>query len=101
MGDLVGQVRNATGSARGYTTRLGGSDLILNAYRASILQMAAMAVAIYAVQVLLRMRTEEADGPLEPILATATSRPLWVASHAINALIGVAVLLVMFAAGAG
>jgi putative exporter of polyketide antibiotics len=101
MGGLAGQVRDATGNARGYYTRLGGNDQIINAYQASILQMAGMAVAIYVVQVLLRMRTEEADGPLEPVLATAISRTRWVASHAINALIGTIALLVLFATGAG
>ena len=44
---------------------MGGSDQILDAYRASIIEMAGMAVAIYAVQMLLRMRAEEADGRLE------------------------------------
>lgn len=101
MGGLVAQVRDATGNARDYYTRLGGSDQILNAYRASILQMAAMAVGIYIVQVLLRTRTEEADGPLEPVLATAIGRTRWVAGHAVNALVGAVVLLVLFATGAG
>ena len=40
-----------------------------------MIEMAGMAVAIYAVQILLRMRAEEADGRLEPVLATAVSRP--------------------------
>jgi len=74
MGGLAGQVRDATtGTARDWYTRMGGSQQILDAYRSSVLQMAAMAAAIYVVQVLLRMRTEEDDGPLEPILATAVS----------------------------
>jgi ABC-2 type transport system permease protein len=99
MGGLSAQVRDVTGSARDWYARVGGSDQILDAYRASILQMAGMAAAIYAVQVLLRMRAEEADGPLEPVLATAVSRPRWVAGHAVNALAGAAVLVLVFAAG--
>lgn len=101
MGGLVGQVQDTTGSARDWYTRMGGSDQILDAYRASIMQMAGMAVAIYTVQVLLRMRTEESDGPLEPVLATAVSRPRWVASHAVTALLGATALLLLFATGAG
>ena len=40
-----------------------------------------MMVAAYVVQVLLRMREEEARGRLEPVLAGAVSRPRWVASQ--------------------
>jgi ABC-2 type transport system permease protein len=65
------------------------------------MQMAGMAAAIYAVQVLLRMRAEEADGPLEPVLAAAVSRPRWAASHAATALLGATALLLLFATGTG
>jgi ABC-2 type transport system permease protein len=101
MGGLIGQVEGASGAAREWYTRLGGSDQILDAYRASVMQMAAMGAAIYAVQVLLRMRGEEADGTLEPVLAAAVGRMRWVAGHAITALIGVTALLLAFAVGAG
>jgi ABC-2 type transport system permease protein len=99
MGGLTGQVKDMTGSGRDWYTRIGGSAQILDAYRASVLQMAAMAAAIYAVQVLLRMRAEEADGPLEPVLAAAVSRLRWVASHAVTALLGATTLVLLFAAG--
>jgi ABC-2 type transport system permease protein len=101
MGGLIGQVEGASGAAREWYTRLGGSDQILDAYRASVMQMAAMGAAIYAVQVLLRMRGEEADGPLEPVLASAVGRVRWAAGHAVTALLGVAALLLCFAIGTG
>ena len=101
MGGLIGQIANASGSAREWYSRMGGSDRILDAYRASILQMAGMAVAIYVVQVLLRMRAEEADGPLEPVLATAVGRVRWAAGHAVVAAAGATALMLLFAAGAG
>jgi len=101
LGGLIDQVQNATGAARDWYTRMGGSDQILDAYRASILQMAGMAAAIYVVQVLLRLRTEEADGPLEPLLAAAVGRIRWAAGHAVAATVGAAVLLLLFAIGAG
>jgi ABC-2 type transport system permease protein len=47
------------------------------------------------------MRAEEADGPLEPVLATAVSRHRWAASHAVTALLGATVLLLLFATGMG
>jgi ABC-2 type transport system permease protein len=101
MGGLVAQVRDVTGGARDWYLRMGGTDQLVSAYRASIMQMAAMAAAIYVVQVLLRMRAEEADGPLEPVLATAVSRRRWVAGHAFTALAGATILMLLFAAGAG
>jgi ABC-2 type transport system permease protein len=101
MGGLIGQVRDTTGTARDWYTRMGGSDQILDAYRASVMQMAGMAAAIYAVQVLLRMRAEEADGPLEPVLATAVSRLRWATSYAVTALLGATALLLLFATGTG
>jgi ABC-2 type transport system permease protein len=101
MGGLIGQVRDMTGTSRDWYLRMGGGDQIIDAYRASMIQMAGMAAAIYVVQVLLRMRTEEADGPLEPVLATAVSRLRWVAGHAVSALLGATALVLLYAIGAG
>ena len=60
-----------------------------------------MAVAIYAVQVLLRIRTEEAEGRLEPVLAAAVSRPRWLIANLLNAGLGAGMLLLAFAASMG
>ena len=100
MGGMVEQVQGVTGSGRDWYERVGGSDQIVDAYRASMLQMAAMAAAVYVVQVLLRMAGEEANGYLEPVLATATSRTRWAVAHALNAAMGAAVLLAVFSIGA-
>jgi ABC-2 type transport system permease protein len=101
MGGIIGQVRDSSGSGRDWYTQVGGSDQILDAYRASVLQMAAIATAIYVVQVLLRMRSEEADGPLESVLSAAISRPRWIAGHAMTALLGAVGLMALFAGGVG
>lgn len=63
--------------------------------------MAGAAAAMYVVQVLLRLRTEEADGPLEVILATAVGRIRWVAGYAVTALLGAIALVLLFALGVG
>jgi len=101
LGAVIGQMTELTGAARDWYARLGGSGQMLGAYRASMAQLAGMAVAIYVVQVLLRMRHEEADGPLESVLATAVGRWRWVASHVVVALSGAIVLLLLFAVGMG
>jgi ABC-2 type transport system permease protein len=59
--------------------------------------MGGVAVAIYAVQVLLRMREEEARGRLEVILSRAVGRPRWVMSYVLSTVIGGAVLLTAYA----
>ncbi len=101
FGGLMEQFSNATGSTRDWYTRVGGSAQILDAYRASVMAMAAVAAAIYIVQVLLRMRAEETTGTLEPILATSVSRLRWVVGYALTALLGSIVLLLVFAVGTG
>ena len=60
-----------------------------------------MAVAIYTVQILLRMRAEEADGRLESVLAASVSRPRWMMSHLLNAGLGALLLLLVFAVSMG
>jgi putative exporter of polyketide antibiotics len=101
FGGLIGHVQDATGTAREYYIRMGGSDQILDAFRASVLQMAGMAAAIYVVQVLLRMRAEEASGTLEPVLATAVSRLRFAASHAVTVVLGASALLLLYTTGTG
>jgi ABC-2 type transport system permease protein len=101
MGAVIGQVTTLTGSARDWYARMGGSDRMVDAYRASIIAMAGMAVAVYAVQVLLRMRTDEVGGSLEPVLATGVGRARWVGAHAAGAAVGSVVLMLLFAVGMG
>jgi ABC-2 type transport system permease protein len=101
MGGLTDQVRDATGSARDWYVRMSGSEQIIDAYRSSIMLMAGVAAAVYAVQVLLRLRSEEVDGPLEPVLATAVGRVRWAAAHVAVTLVGATGLVLLFAVAAG
>lgn len=97
FGAIIDEVADASPATAEWYQRMGGSESIIDAYRASMIQMAGMAVAVYGVQMLLRMRTEEADGPLEPLLATAIGRRRWMAGHVLSALVGAIVLLMAFA----
>lgn len=99
FGAVIKQV--PTGATAEWYTRMGGSDQIMDSYRASMLAMAGMTAAIYAVQMVLRLRTEEADGRLEPVLATAVSRRRWLISHILNAALGALLLLLVFATSMG
>jgi ABC-2 type transport system permease protein len=101
LGAIIDEIKDTGGATAEWYARMGGSEQILDAYRASMIAMAGMAVAIYAVQIVLRMRAEEADGPLEPVLATAVSRPRWVMSYVLNAGLGALALLLVFAVSMG
>lgn len=101
FGTLIEQIQDVQGTAAEWYTRTGGTDQVVDAYRASIIQMAGMFVAIYVVQILLRMRTDEAGGTLESVLATGVSRPRWVLSHVVNAAAGAVVLILVFAVSMG
>ena len=98
FGAMAKNVTTAGRDSADWYMRVGGSHQILDAYRTSIIEMAGAAVAVFTVQMLLRMHADERDGQLEPILATAVSRPRWMASHLINASVGAVALLVLFAA---
>ena len=74
FGSLTEQIQDVEGNARDWWTEAGGTDRIIDAYQVSIIQMAGMFVAIYVVQVLLRMRVDETGGTLEPVLASGVTR---------------------------
>ncbi len=97
FGSVSGSVRTMTGSARDWYQSLGGSHDMLAAWFTSMTELAAMMVAIYAVQVLLRMREEETRGRLEPVLASAVSRPRWALSQVLVAGLSAVALLLAFA----
>jgi ABC-2 type transport system permease protein len=101
FGSLSDEIRHATGATADWYTRTGGTHVILDGYRTSIIQMAGMFVAIYVVQVLLRLHVDESRGTLEPILATGVSRWRWLAGSLVNAVAGAALLMLLFASCMG
>ena len=101
FGNLTEQIQGLQGHAKDWWTTAGGTGQVVDAYKVSILQMAGMFVAIYLVQVLLRMRVDESGGTLEPVLASGVTRTRWLWGHVLNALLGSAALMVLFAASMG
>ena len=87
------------GSFRDWYRRMGAGSDMLHAFATSIIEMAGMMAAIYVVQVLLRMREEEASGHLEPVLGAAVGRARWTMSYVVTAATGAVALLLAFAAG--
>jgi ABC-2 type transport system permease protein len=101
FGNLVEQIQGLEGQGQDWWTEVGGTSQIIDAYKVSIIQMAGMFVAIYLVQVLLRMRVDESGGTLEPVLASGVTRPRWLWAHVVNAVAGCTALIVLFAVSMG
>ncbi|HEX6233298.1 MAG TPA: hypothetical protein VFZ63_09230 [Jiangellaceae bacterium] len=101
FGALSGQIEGLEGEATEWYATFGGDADLLGAYWASMMQIAGMAVAIYAVSLLLRLHRDEAQGTLESVLATAVSRLRWLGAYAVNALAGAMMLILVFAVAMG
>ena len=71
----------------------GSTGSIVDLYLAYVFAMFGAVVAVYAVQAVLRLRSEETGNRAEPVLATAVTRVGWVGSHALCAAAGSAVVL--------
>jgi ABC-2 type transport system permease protein len=73
---------------------VSGASLSDN-YFAAICGIFGILVAGYAVQALLRLRSEETSAALESVLATSVSRPTWMASHIVIAGLGTVAILAL------
>lgn len=101
FGALSEQIQGMKGASTEWYESFGGDVDLLGAYWASMMQMAGMAVGAYVVTLLLRLRHDEAQGILEPVLATAVSRTRWLGAYAVNAAVGATMLLLGFALAMG
>jgi ABC-2 type transport system permease protein len=103
IGGMAGDIEEMLGEldAVEMFQRIGGTDQILDAYFVGVMGVMGTIASAYAVQVLLRMRIEEVDGPLESVLGTAVSRPRWMLSFGAVAVLGVLGLLVLMGLSAG
>lgn len=101
FGSLTEQIQGLEGDSKDWWTEFGGSDQVVDAYQVSMIQMAGMFVAMYAVQALLRMRVDEAGGTLEPLVAAGVTRTRWWWAHLLDVITGSMALMAGFAAGMG
>lgn len=101
FGGLSKQIEGLGGHGRDWYVQVGGSDNLLDAFAASMVEFAGMTVAAYAVQTLLRLRTDETNGLVEPLLSTGTSRLRWLAGYLATTAVGACSLLLVFAAVMG
>jgi ABC-2 type transport system permease protein len=101
FGAMSKEIQDVRGDALEYYTTMGGTDSVVDAFLTSMVGMGGMATAIYAVQILLRLRADEAEGTAEPVLATGVTRTRWVLGHVANAAAGCVVLVLVFTVAIG
>lgn len=103
-GGIGNELEDLLGSSDGMADLIaelgGGTADLTDAYFAGIIGFMGVAIAAYAVQSLLRLRSEE-TGALEPLLATALGRYRWLGAHAAVAVLGALVLLLVLGVTAG
>jgi ABC-2 type transport system permease protein len=97
VGDLLGD----GAQAKELIDRLGGGADVVSTYLSLIVGLLGLVAAAYAVQAVLRARTEETAQRAEPVLAGATSRLRWGGGHVLVAALGSAWLLLVAGAALG
>ncbi|SER68390.1 ABC-2 type transport system permease protein [Lentzea xinjiangensis] len=101
VAQAVGQMVEDNPTLGQVVQQIGGADAMVDAFFATVTQLLGLITSIYLVQAVLRLRSEETSFRAEPLLATPVSRWGWVASHAVFALVGGAVVLAAAGLGLG
>lgn len=96
IGDMVGGK-----SGRDILAKIGGHYGLVDAFLNAMMALMALLASAYAVQAVLRLRSEETGQLAEPILATRVGRIGWAASHVVFAVVGPAVLMAVEGAVVG
>jgi ABC-2 type transport system permease protein len=73
---------------RNAVTQLGGTSQFTDAFFVLVMTMVGLFAAGYAIATVLRLRDEETEGRVEPLLATGTGRVSWGISHLVVAWVG-------------
>lgn len=70
-------------------------DAIAGAFLVTILSMVGIIASIFGVQTMIRVRSEEMEDRVEPIMATATARPRYFGSNVVLAFVGSAIFVLI------
>ena len=101
VGDEIEDMVGDSDAMADFIEQLGGTGTLTENYFATTLLFAGIAASGYAIQTLLRMRSEEAADRVEPVLATSVSRTRWMWSHIVIAVLGVVALVVLMGLSTG
>jgi ABC-2 type transport system permease protein len=103
LGGVTGSVTDFADSpqVRDLLQSMGGRTSLVDAYLATIMTVAGIVAAAYAVQAVLRLSGEENSQRAEALLATSTGRVRWALGHLAVATVGSSALLLAFGVAAG
>ncbi|MGH3660510.1 MAG: ABC transporter permease [Micromonosporaceae bacterium] len=106
IGTLGDAVKNGMSDSKGaaeFINQLSGGAVaqLVDSYFAAMMNTFGALAAGFVIQALLRLRSEEAGGPAEALLATAVGRARWIASHLLCAVGGAAAMLLLAGFSAG
>lgn len=93
VADSIGDLLGGSKATRDIITKIGGRQGPVDAFLVTAVNLMALFASAYAVQTVLRMRSEESAQRAEPILAAAVGRVRWAAGHYVLAIAGPVVLL--------
>lgn len=93
LGDAVTDLLSENPQLAAMVEALGGSQTFADAFLSAGIGVIALISTAYALRSVLRLRVEEEELRAEPVLATATPRWRWVASHLAFALGGPVIIL--------
>jgi ABC-2 type transport system permease protein len=91
----IGSLLGGSKALRKEFAQLGGQPGIVDAYLSSLMLLAGLIAAGYAIAVVLRLRSAETGGLAEPLLTTAVSRVRWALAQLLVAFAGSVLLLVV------
>lgn len=101
LAESVTDVLDTVPGAEDLLRRLGGAEVLVDAFVAATMGILALIVSIFTVSTVLQLRAEEVGVRAEPLLATRVTRDQWLASHVVVAVVGTAWLLAVAGAGEG
>jgi ABC-2 type transport system permease protein len=93
VGDSVTDVFMDNPQLAAILEAMGGVQGITDTFFSAVVGMLAIVASAYSVRAVLRLRVEEEEQRVEPILATSTPRVRWAYSHLVFGLLGPVVML--------
>jgi ABC-2 type transport system permease protein len=104
MGGAVDGVEDLVADSEGTRDaiiKMGGTASLTDAFLGTAFGMMAIIASVYTVQAVLRLHGEETRGRAEPLLTCPVDRVRWAAGHALIALLGTALLMLVAGVATG
>lgn len=96
IGNQFKELLTSSDMIKSYLAAGNDEQSLMNAYYGAMISMSVLMIVGMIIQVMQRLRTEEASGFLENILSTTKSRLCWVTSYIGLIFTGTVVLLILF-----